>query len=134
MNKTESIENISSLASGEAPVIEAVLKMTIDTLEYCGLDARSYFLVRLAGLAAMDAAPYSYALNVAAAADILEPGDLRGILVALAPVIGSARTVSAAGNMLRAFAASMEMEEAAAKVEEQKRQMAQASTRRRRAA
>jgi hypothetical protein len=88
--------------------------MTIDTMETCNLDPRSYFLVRLSGLAAMDASPYSYLLNVAAAAEVLEPDDLRGVLIALAPVIGSARTMSAAGNMMRAFAAGMQMEAAVA--------------------
>ena len=114
MDKTESIQTLSALAAGDTPVLEALVKMTVDTMEYCDLDPRSYFLVRLAGLAAMDASPYSYLLNVAVAADVLEPDDLRGLLIALAPVIGTARTTSAAGNMLRAFASGMEMEQAVA--------------------
>ena len=119
MKQTEAIKAIGAMATGDTPVIEALVKMTLDTMEYCGLDARSYFLVRLAGLAAMDASPYSYLLNVAAASEVLEPDDLRGVLVALAPVIGSARTMSAAGNMLRAFAAGMDLEEAVAAMDRQ---------------
>jgi hypothetical protein len=119
MNKTDSIRTISALACGDTPVLETLVKMTVDTMELCELDPRSYFLVRLAGLAAMDASPYSYLLNVAAAADVLEPDDLRGVLIALAPVIGSARTTSAAGNMLRAFATGMEMQDALAEMEHQ---------------
>ena len=119
MEKTEAIKAIGAMATGDTPVIEALVKMTLDTMEYCGLDARSYFLVRLAGLAAMDASPYSYLLNVAVASEVLEPDDLRGVLVALAPVIGSARTMSAAGNMLRAFAAGMDLEEAVAAMDRQ---------------
>ena len=119
MEKTEAIKAIGAMATGDTPVMETLVKMTLDTMEYCGLDARSYFLVRLAGLAAMDASPYSYLLNVAAASEVLEPDDLRGVLVALAPVIGSARTMSAAGNMLRAFAAGMALEEAVAEMDRQ---------------
>jgi hypothetical protein len=119
MEQTEAIKAIGAMATGDTPVVEALVKMTLDTMEYCGLDARSYFLVRLAGLAAMDASPYSYLLNVAAASDVLQPDDLRGVLVAIAPVIGSARTTSAAGNMLRAFAAGMDLEEAVAEMDRQ---------------
>jgi len=119
MEKSEAIKAIEAMATGNTPVVEALVKMTLDTMEYCGLDARSYFLVRLASLAAMDASPYSYLLNVAAASEVLEPDDLRGVLVAVAPVIGSARTTSAAGNMLRAFAAGMDLEDAVAEMDRQ---------------
>jgi 4-carboxymuconolactone decarboxylase len=119
MDKTDSIQTLSALASGDTPVLEALVRMTVDTMEYCDLDPRSYFLVRIAGLAAMDASPYSYLLNVAVAADVLEPDDLRGLLIALAPVIGTARTTSAAANMLRAFASGMEMEQAVADLDRQ---------------
>jgi hypothetical protein len=102
--------------------------MTLDTLPRSGLDPRSYFLVRIAGLAAMDASPASYLVNASAAADSLQPGDLKGLLVALAPVIGSARTVSAAGNLLRAYAGAMHLENELREAEERQSQMTGAST------
>src|SRR5690242_4406392 len=114
MPSNDSGKILSSIATGDLPVVETLTKMTFNTMGDSGLDARSYFLVRLAGLAAMDAAPMSYLLNATAASDVLEPRDLQGILIALAPVIGTARTAAAAGNMLRAYAVKMEMEEAAA--------------------
>jgi hypothetical protein len=46
-----------------------------------------------------------------------EPDDLRGVLIALAPVIGSARTTAAAGNMLRAYASAMNIQEALTEAE-----------------
>jgi hypothetical protein len=118
MANGKSMQEIGSLASGDRPVIETLARMTLDTMENCHLDARSYFLVRLAGLAASDAPPISYLLNAAGAADVLEPDDLRGVLIALAPVIGSARTTAAAGNMLRAYASAMNIQEALAEAEE----------------
>jgi hypothetical protein len=124
MATTKSAHEIGSLASGEMPVLESLAKMTLDTMEGCHLDARSYFLVRLAGLAASDAAPFSYLVNAAGAADVLQPDDLRGVLIALAPVIGSARVISAAGNMIRAYATAMNIEEELARLEEKQQQVA----------
>jgi len=95
--------------------------MTVDSLENCHLDQRSYFIARLAALAAMDAPPMSYLVTVAGAGKVLEPGDLRDILVAIAPVIGTARVTSSAGNMLRAFATAMDLSEARAELEERER-------------
>jgi hypothetical protein len=117
MANGKSMQEIGSFASGDRPVIETLAKMTLDTMENCHLDARSYFLVRLAGLAASDAPPISYLVNAAGAADVLQPGDLRDVLVALAPVIGSARTTTAAGNMLRAYASAMDIQEALTEAE-----------------
>jgi hypothetical protein len=42
----------------------------------------------------------------------LAPDQLLGTLIALAPVIGTARVVSAAGNILKAFALAGELAEA----------------------
>ena len=123
MTSRESTESLGSLASGDAPVLETLVQMTRDTAQRSGMDARSYHLIRIAGLAAMDASPVSYLVNAAAAADSLQPGDLRGLLVALAPVIGAARTVSAAGNMLKAFAGAMHLEAELQEAERKQTQM-----------
>jgi 4-carboxymuconolactone decarboxylase len=123
MEKTESGKALGSLAGGDAPVLETLAQMTLDTMPRSGLDARSYFLVRIAGLAALDAAPASYLINTAAAADVLQPKDLQGILIALAPVIGSARTVAAAGNMLKAFATAMDVEDMLQEAQQKEEQL-----------
>ena len=133
MPTSTSVKEFTSIASGDRPVLETIAKMTVDSLENCHLDARSYFIARIAALAAMDAPPMSYLLNVASAADVLQPGDLRDILVALTPVIGTARTTSAAGHMIRAFAAAMDISEALVELEE-KEKAATANASRRRAA
>jgi alkylhydroperoxidase/carboxymuconolactone decarboxylase family protein YurZ len=95
-------QNLTALAEGDAPVLETLAQMTLDTYERSGLDPQTYTLVRLAALAAMDAAPVSYLLNLGAAEEIGVPIEtVQGMLVAIAPVVGSARVVSAAGKMVR---------------------------------
>ena len=69
-----------------------------------GLDADTYLQVRIAALAAIGAPPASWMLNLAAAGGSgLTLADVQGILIAVAPVIGTARTMAAAGNALRAL-------------------------------
>jgi 4-carboxymuconolactone decarboxylase len=60
-------------------------------------------LARLAALVALDAAPASYLMNLGAAQDLGVPLErIQGLLVAIAPVVGTARVVSAASKILRA--------------------------------
>jgi alkylhydroperoxidase/carboxymuconolactone decarboxylase family protein YurZ len=94
--------------------------MNLNSLEDSGLDARTYFLVRVAALVAMDAAPVSYAMNLGLAADLgVTQEEVQGTLVAIAPVVGSARVASAAGKILRA-AFGVAIAEAEAAVPEQR--------------
>lgn len=96
--------DLGALAEGDAPVLETLAQMTVNTLERSGLDPETYMLVRIAALAAMDGAPVSYLLNIGTADELGVPLEkVQGTLVAIAPVIGSARTVSAAGKIVRAF-------------------------------
>jgi 4-carboxymuconolactone decarboxylase len=102
-------KNIGALAEGDAPVLETLVQMTVNTQERSGLDPETYMLVRMAALVAMDAAPVSYLLNLGAAAEIGVPLEkVQGMLVAIAPVVGSARVVSAASNVARALGLRLE--------------------------
>jgi 4-carboxymuconolactone decarboxylase len=102
-------KNIGALAEGDAPVLETLVQMTVNTQERSGLDPETYMLVRMAALVAMDAAPVSYLVNLGVAAKIgVSPRKVQGILVAIAPVVGSARVVSAASNIARAFGLRLE--------------------------
>lgn len=112
-------ENITAMARGDAPVLETLAQMTLNTLERSGLDPETYALVRIAALIAMDAAPVSYLVNVGVASEIGVPLEkVQGTLVAIAPVIGSARTVSAASKMLRALGLAEALEDDADEAEE----------------
>ena len=99
----ETTDTLNAIAYGETPVLEALTATMLDTLERSGLDIKTYYLVRIAGLVAMDAPPISYTVSVEEAIDFLEWHDLEGVLVALAPVVGSARIAAAASNMLDVF-------------------------------
>jgi alkylhydroperoxidase/carboxymuconolactone decarboxylase family protein YurZ len=93
---------LGGIAQGDAPVLESLISMNLDSLENSDLDVRSYFLVRLAALVAMDAAPVSYVMNLGLAAEAgVTVEEVQGTLIALAPMVGSARVASAAGAILR---------------------------------
>jgi hypothetical protein len=94
---------LSSIACGDAEVLEALTDSSLNTLEQSGTDLKTYTMVRIAALIAMDAAPVSYAITVEGAAEVLEPEDIQSILVALAPVVGSARIACAASNILDVY-------------------------------
>ena len=61
-------------------------------------------LVRIAALIAMDAPPASYLANAEAAADSgITADDIQGVMIGVAPVVGTPRVVSAGGKILRAL-------------------------------
>jgi alkylhydroperoxidase/carboxymuconolactone decarboxylase family protein YurZ len=69
-------------------------------------------LVRIAALVAVDAPPASYLLNLEAAAELgVDLDDVRGVLAAVAPIVGTPRIVHAAGNIYRALGAAYELAE-----------------------
>lgn len=69
-----------------------------------GLDARAHALVRVAALIAVDAAPPSYMNAVDAGLDAgLSFDEVVGTLIAVIPVVGVARVVSAAPNLALAL-------------------------------
>ena len=75
-----------------------------------GLDATTLMLVRLAALIAVDAPPASYMLNLGVASEIgLDTQSTRDVLAAVAPIVGTARTVSAIGKIVRAFGLALDM-------------------------
>ena len=98
--------------SDETPVLDLLGRMTADSVEASSLDPQSFMLVRLAALAAVDAPTVSYVLNLGAAADTgLEPEQVRGVLAAIAPIVGTARVVSAGSAIFEALAIAIEVAE-----------------------
>ncbi|MEU2909503.1 carboxymuconolactone decarboxylase family protein [Streptomyces massasporeus] len=99
-----------SAGSGEAetPVFDTLVQMTLNAFERSALDPETYLLTRIAALVAMGASPASYLLNVGAADEIGVPVErIQGTLVAIAPVVGSARVVTAAHGIGEAFGLSL---------------------------
>jgi hypothetical protein len=86
--------------------------MTADSLEATSLDAEEAMLVRIAALVAVDAPPASYLLNLGAASEIgIDADQVRGVLAAIAPIVGTARIASATGKIVQALAIGIEIAE-----------------------
>jgi 4-carboxymuconolactone decarboxylase len=96
----------------QTPVLDLLASMTADSIEASSLDAETLMLVRIAALVAVDAPPISYALNLEAASDLdIDPDQVRGVLAAIAPIVGTARIASATGNIVEALAVAIETAE-----------------------
>ena len=98
----------------DAPVLDLLKTMTAESIEASTLDEESLMLVRIAALVAVDAPPSSYLLNIGAAGDVgIDADQIQGVLAAVAPIVGTARIASAAGNMMRALGFAEELAELA---------------------
>jgi hypothetical protein len=99
----------------DTPVFNSLVAMTAASISQCDLDDREMMIARISALAAVGASPLSYALNAAAAAETsLTLEDAQGILVAVSPIIGTARTASAAVAITEGIGLALALAEAAA--------------------
>ncbi|WP_426515497.1 carboxymuconolactone decarboxylase family protein [Diaminobutyricibacter sp. McL0618] len=98
------------MADNDAPVLDLIAQMTADSLAASTLDVQTLMLVRIAALVAVDASPVSYSLNIGAAADAgLDAESIRGVLTAIAPIVGTAKIAAATGNIVQALAVEIEL-------------------------
>jgi len=97
----------------DTPVLDTLAAMTAVSIEECDLDPRELMLARIAALVAVDAPPVSYLLNAGTAAEVgITLEDVQGVLIAVAPVVGTARVMSATGNITRALGFAIAVAEA----------------------
>jgi len=90
--------------SAETPVLDTLADITAASADHNSLGPRELMLARIAALIAVDAPPASYLANAGAAVDSgITADDLQGVMIAVAPVVGTARVVSAGGKILRAL-------------------------------
>ena len=102
----------------DTPVLDLLASMTADSIEASSLDPDTLMLVRIAALVAVDAAPMSYVANLEVASDLeIDPDQVRGVLAAVAPIVGTARIVSALSNIASALDLELEAAEIAAAVD-----------------
>ncbi|GAA3387801.1 carboxymuconolactone decarboxylase family protein [Cryptosporangium minutisporangium] len=100
-------ELLQALVPGEAPLLESLVQLQADTQEQSGLDDRTYLLVRIAALVAVDASAASYLVTLAVADEVgITADEVRGVLIALGPVVGSARVLSGAEKAMTAIASA----------------------------
>jgi len=95
----------------ETPVLDLLASMTADSIEASSLDAETLMLVRIAALVAVDAPPASYLMNLGAASELdIDVDQVRGVLAAVAPIVGTARVASAMSKIVRALELELELE------------------------
>ena len=98
--------------ASETPVLDLLAGMTADSIEASDLDPQTLMLVRIAALVAVDAPPASYLMNLGAAAELgIGEEQVRGVLAAVAPIVGTPRVVAATGNIVEALGFALEMAE-----------------------
>jgi 4-carboxymuconolactone decarboxylase len=99
-------------STSDTPVLDLLASMTADSVDASSLDAETLMLVRIAALAAVDAPPISYLLNLEAASELdIDAEQVRGVLAAIAPIVGTARVASATGRIVEALAVAIEVAE-----------------------
>jgi alkylhydroperoxidase/carboxymuconolactone decarboxylase family protein YurZ len=105
-------QTLSGISSGKADLLDQAIGLREAGLELSGLDPRTYALVKLATLIALDAPPASYAWQLGnALADGVTPEDILGVLKAVAPQVGGPRTIAAAAEIMAALGLPLGEEE-----------------------
>jgi 4-carboxymuconolactone decarboxylase len=96
-------------STSDTPILDLLASMTADSIETSSLDPETLMLVRIAALAAVDAPTISYIMNLGAASELdIDAEQVRGVLAAIAPIVGTARIASATGKIVEALAIEIE--------------------------
>jgi 4-carboxymuconolactone decarboxylase len=99
---------LAGLAIGDPDLLAEGLELRLAWQQRSGLDPRSFALVKLAALIALDAPPASYVWQVANALEAgATPADLVGVLIAIAPQVGGPKTIAAAPELMVALGLSL---------------------------
>ena len=101
---------MSDPTASDTPVLDLLERMTVDSVATSSLDVQSIALVRLAALVASGAPAASYALNLAVDAEVgLDADDVRGVLAAIAPIVGTSRVAAATGRIALALKVAIDV-------------------------
>ena len=100
------------MATGDNPVLDALLEINAVSVERTQLDPASLILVRLAALIAVDAPVSSYLAHIGPAAELgVTLDQAQDVLVAVAPIVGTPRTASAAAKIAEALGLAIDLAE-----------------------
>ena len=108
--------------SDDNPVLDTLADVTAASIEHNTLSPRDFMLARLAALIAVDAPPISWIANASAIEESgLTIDDVQGVMIAVAPLVGTARVMAAGGHILRALGMAIAVADAehAAQLEEE---------------
>ena len=97
----ETHQTLSGISSGSTDGLETAMGLREADREFSGLDPRTFALVKIAALIALDAPPASYAWQMGNAIEEgVTPEEIVGVLRAVAPQVGGPRTVAAAAEIM----------------------------------
>ena len=97
-------ELLAGISSGDLDIIEAAVGLRELNREGSTLDARTFALVKIAALIALDAPPASYTWQLSnALAEGVTPEDVIGVLRAVAPQVGGPKIIAAAPEIMLAL-------------------------------
>lgn len=100
---------LKGISAGDADFLDEAIGMREATREASGLDERTFALVKIASLIALDAPPASYAWQVGMAVQMgVTPEDILGVLRAIAPQVGGPKVVAAAPEIMVALGLSVD--------------------------
>ena len=99
--------------SDDTPVLDTIADMTAASIARCGLHDDQLILVRLAALAAVDARPVSYLAHVSSSVEAgVSLEQVQDVLIAVAPIIGTARVIAASEHIAEALGLAIAVVEA----------------------
>jgi alkylhydroperoxidase/carboxymuconolactone decarboxylase family protein YurZ len=102
------------MAIGDAPVLEALSDINAVSVARTELDPGTLLMVRLAALAAVDAPRGSYLMHIGPAVEAgVTVEQVQDVLVAVAPITGTPRVLSAALKITEALGIAVAVTEAA---------------------
>jgi 4-carboxymuconolactone decarboxylase len=97
-------QTLSDLSAGKYEVLDRAVGLREADREASGLDDRTFALVKIASLIALDAPPASYAWQLGNALAVgVSPEDILGVLVAIAPQVGGPKVIAAAPEIMMAL-------------------------------
>jgi len=107
-NRRRRTDGLLTAVETETPVSDLFASTSSFSFATSTLDRRDLMLARVAALIAVDAPPLSYLTNIAGELD-LNVDEVRGILTAVAPIVGSALVASATKNIADALGSSNDL-------------------------
>ena len=100
----ETHQTLSGISSGDMDMLEKAIGLRELNLEGSGLDSRTFAMVKIAALVALDAPPASYAWQIGnALAEGVTPEEILGVLRAVAPQVGGPKVIAAAPEIMLAL-------------------------------
>ena len=102
-------QTLASISSGDVDILETAIGLREANREITHLDARTFAMVKIAAIIALDAPPASYAWQIAnALEDGVTPEEILGVLAAVAPQVGGPKVIAAAPEIMLALGLSLD--------------------------